>query len=151
MASNRSLVRVSLLGSFALTAALGFAPAGCGLFGHSAPREPMTSSAQNIAGEGTVQVKGGDNGNTEVEVEVKHLAPPARVEADSSVYVVWIQPHNAQIQNVGALEVNGDLVGKLDTTTPHRAFTLTITPEPSARMSAPTHKAVFTSEVNRAE
>jgi hypothetical protein len=52
---------------------------------------------------------------------------------------------------VGALKVDADLVGKLDTTTPHRTFTLTVTPEPSARMAAPTHAPVFTSEVNRAD
>jgi hypothetical protein len=66
-------------------------------------------------------------------------------------YVVWIQPRNAEIQNVGALQVDADLVGKLDTTTPRRVFTLTVTPEPSARMAAPTRGALFTAEVNRGD
>jgi hypothetical protein len=117
----------------------------------AAPKQTMHSSAANTSGEGTVQANAAENGNTRLEVAVKHLSNPSKVASDASVYVVWIQPTNAQIQNVGALEVNEDLVGKLSTTTPHRAFKLTITPEPSARMAAPTHPAVFTSDVNRVD
>jgi hypothetical protein len=126
---------------------LAFSQAGCS----TAPKQTMQSSTENTSGEGTVQAKAGPNGNTEVEVRVKHLSPPSKVAADAIVYVVWIQPRNAEIQNVGALQVDADLVGKLNTTTPHRAFTLSVTPEPGARMAAPTHGAVFTTEVNRTE
>lgn len=128
-----------------------FALAGCGLFGGSEAKQPMKASAENTSGQGTVEAKVGDNGNTEVEVRVKHLSPPSKVAADASVYVVWIQPRNAAIQNVGALEVDEDLVGMLVTTTPHTAFTLTVTPEPSARMAKPSHGPVFTSEVALAQ
>lgn len=124
--------------------------AGC-LFGSGTPKQTMNTSPENTSGQGTVQATLGDNGNTNVEIRVKHLSPPAKVEADASVYVVWIRPHNAEIQNVGALQLDEDLIGKLNTTTPHRAFTLSITPEPSARMALPTHRAVFTSEVNRVD
>lgn len=110
--------------------------------------EPMRPASGNIAGEGTVDARVSDNGNTAIHVRVKHLAPPGRVAADSSVYVVWIRAGNGQLQNVGALEVDDELVGELKTTTPHRTFALTVTPEPSARMAAPTHNPVFTSEVN---
>jgi len=124
--------------------------AGC-LFGSGAPKQNMNTSPENTSGQGTVQATLGDNGNTSVEVRVKHLSPAPKVAADASVYVVWIRPRNAEIQNVGALQIDDDLIGKLKTTTPHRAFTLTITPEPSARMALPTHPAVFTSEVNRVD
>jgi hypothetical protein len=117
--------------------------------GNAAPKQTMHSSQANTSGEGTVQANAAANGNTRLEVAVKHLSSPSKVASDASVYVVWIQPHDAQIQNVGALEVNDDLVGKLSTTTPHRTFKLTITPEPSARMAMPTHPAVFSSDVNR--
>lgn len=135
---------VALLGTLAFSQ-------GCGLFGGSAPKQTMLTSAENTSGEGTVQAKAADNGNTALEVRVKHLSSPSKVADDASVYVVWIKPRNGELQNVGALEVDKDLVGKLDTTTPHRAFTVTVTPEPSARMAAPTHKPVFTSEVNRVD
>ena len=137
-------VAVALVGTLALTEA-------CGLFGSSAPKQTMLTSAENTSGEGTVQANAADNGNTQLEVRVKHLSSPSKVADDASVYVVWIKPRNGELQNVGALQVDSDLVGKLDTTTPHKAFTVTVTPEPSARMAAPTHKAVFTSEVNRTD
>lgn len=120
---------------------------GCGMFGGSDAQHPMQASSENTSGEGTVEATLGANGNTDVEVLVKHLSVPSKVAADASVYVVWLQPVNAQIQNLGALEVDDDLVGRFNTSTPHRAFKLSITPEPSARMSAPTHDAVFSSEV----
>ena len=124
-----------------------FGQTGCGLFSGGS-KEAMRPAAGNIAGEGTVEAKIGDNGNTEIEVRVKHLAAPEKVAADASVYVVWIRPSTGRIQNVGALEVDDELVGKFKTTTPHRAFRVTITPEPSARMAEPTHEPVFTSDVS---
>lgn len=117
----------------------------------SPPKQTMTTSPENKAGEGTVQAKAGSNGNTDLEVRVKHLAAPSKLAPDATVYVVWIKPRNAPIQNVGALEVDSDLTGKLDTTTPQRAFTLSVTPEANPRATAPTHQAVFTTEVNRTE
>ena len=150
----RSIRRVSLppvtFVAVALVGTLAFSE-GCGLFGSSAPKQTMLTSAENTSGEGTVQAKAADNGNTALEVRVKHLSSPSKVADDASVYVVWIKPRNGEIQNVGALQVDEDLVGKLDTTTPHNAFTVTVTPEPSARKAAPTHKAVFTSDVNRVD
>lgn len=149
---HRSQLEVSVMKSFpiAILSLLAFGQTGC-LFGSGAPEQTMKTSPENTSGEGTVQASAGDNGNTQLDVRVKHLSSPPKVEADASVYVVWIRPRNAEIQNVGALLVDDDLVGKLSTTTPHRAFTLSITPEPSARMAAPTHRAVFTSEVNRVD
>ena len=129
---------------------LALSQAACGLFS-SEPTQVMVPSAGNISGEGTVSATAGENGNTQLDVRVKHLPAASKVAADASVYIVWIKPRNGEIQNVGALQVDDDLVGKLKTTTPHRAFTLTVTPEPSARMAAPTHRPVFTSEIDRAE
>lgn len=124
------------------------ATTGCGrLFGGGKTKQPMTASAENTSGQGTLETSMDENGNTQVELLVKHLSTPSKVAAGASVYVVWIRPYNGSIQNVGALQVSDDLVGKFNTRTPHRAFTLLVTPEPSARMSQPTHDAVFTSEV----
>jgi hypothetical protein len=113
----------------------------CSLFGGEGSKQPLKASAENKSGVGTVQ------SNTDLEVEVKHLAPAANVEADASVYVVWLKPRHEAIQNLGALEVDKDLVGTFNTTTPHRSFTLSVTPEPSSRMSEPSHRPVFTSDV----
>ena len=111
----------------------------------------MTPSASVPAGQGTVETAAGDDGNTDVIVRVSHLGQPTNVEADATVYVVWIQAHNAANQNVGALTVNDDLEGTLETITPHRRFTLRVTPEPNGRVSLPTHDPVFTAMVDAQE
>lgn len=133
--------------AFAATGMFAFSTAGCALFGSKSPEQTMVSSKANTSGAGTVRAEIGPNGNTQLEVQVKHLSEPAKVAADASVYVVWIQPRNGQLQNVGAMRIDDELVASLETTTPHRAFTLIVTPEPSPRMAAPSHPAVFTAEV----
>jgi hypothetical protein len=139
---------MSLVGALAL----GVFASGCGLFGGGGTgKQTMTTSAESPAAEGTVEATKADNDNTKIDVRVKHLAAPSKLADDASIYVVWIQPSKGEVQNVGALAIDKDLVGRLETTTPHKAFTLTITPEPSARMAAPTHKPVFRADVNRTE
>lgn len=143
-AISRCSKPIAAIGSVLL---LSVGMAGCGMFGGSDAKQPMNASSDNTSGQGTVEAKRGENGNTDLHVLVKHLSSPSKVESDASVYVVWIQPHNSEIQNLGALVVDDDLVGTFNTTTPHRSFRLSITPEPSARMTEPSHHAVFTSEV----
>lgn len=128
----------------ALTALVG-AQVGCQgmMFWRSKPQE-MHSGAEVPASEGTVRVSDGDNGNSKVSIRVKHLAPPSKIASDSTVYVVWIQPMEGALQNVGALVLDKDLEGSLDTLTPHHRFKVSVTPEPSQRVSAPTHEPVFT-------
>ncbi len=109
-----------------------------------------TSSSPSVpASEGSVDATQVANGNTLVVVHVKHLAPPAKLFQDAIVYVVWIQPRNGELQNVGALKLNDDLKGQLDTLTPHKRFHLIVTPEPGGRGAAPSHPPVFTADVER--
>lgn len=131
----------------ALSALVG-AQVGCQkmMFWRSDP-QVMHSGTGVPAGEGTVRVSEGDNGNTKVSIRVKHLAPPSKIEANSTVYIVWIQPMDGNRQNVGALAVDKDLEGSLDTLTPHRRFKISITPEPNRQVAEPSHEPVFTYNV----
>jgi hypothetical protein len=63
--------------------------------------------------------------------------------------VVWIQPRNGDQQNVGALTLNDELEGRLDTLTPHASFRVVVTPEASGRVAVPAHAPVFTADVER--
>jgi hypothetical protein len=121
--------------------------AGCGMFGGGDKEQTMHASSSSPAAQGTVKTSEADNGNTNLSVRVKHLAPPSKMRSDATVYVVWIQPGEAAIQNVGAMTLNDDLEGRLDTVTPHSSFTVTVTPEPGAQGAQPTHDAVFTTNV----
>ena len=111
--------------------------------------QTMVSGPGVPASQGTVKASKNDNGNTKIEVHVKHLAPPAKVAPDSSVYVVWLQPRDGAKLNIGALVLNRDLEGKLETTTPHRRFQISVTPEPGGHVEAPSHEPVFTTDVER--
>jgi hypothetical protein len=141
----RPAVGLAVLPAIAVLVGLQF---GCQkmMFWRDKPQE-MHSSAEAPASEGTVRVSSGDNGNSRVTVRVKHLAAPSRMAADSTVYVVWIQPREGDRQNVGALTLNKDLEGTLETLTPHRRFKLSVTPEPSGQAASPSHEPVFTYEV----
>ncbi len=109
--------------------------------------QPMVSASEVPASQGTVKATVGDNGNTKVSIRVKHLAPPSKIASDAVVYVVWLQPRNATKQNIGALVLNDNLEGSLDTVTPHSRFLITVTPEPGGKVAEPTHEPVFTAEV----
>jgi hypothetical protein len=111
----------------------------------------MVSAAGVPASQGTVSATKGDNGNTHLSLKVKHLAPPSKVSPDAAVYVVWLQPRNGEVQNIGALTLNDNLEGSLVTVTPHRRFRITVTPEAGGQVALPTHEPVFTSDIERPE
>jgi hypothetical protein len=149
MRINRSTSRPFLfLAVLPAVAVLAVTQLGCQkmMFWRAKPQE-MHSAAEAPASEGTVRVTAGENGNSKLSIRVKHLASPSRMSADSTVYVVWVQPREGERQNVGALTLNKDLEGSLETLTPHRRFTLSVTPEPSGQAASPSHEPVFTYEV----
>jgi hypothetical protein len=65
----------------------------------------------------------------------------------ANVSIVWIKPANGARQSVGQLTVDDNLEGRLETVTAHRAFALTVTPEPNAQVSKPSSKPVFSANV----
>jgi hypothetical protein len=109
----------------------------------------MTSASDVPASEGTVKATLGANGNTNLYVRVKYLAPAFKVRPDATVYIVWLQRPGKVIQNIGALTLTDNLEGSLNTETPYRRFTITITPEPGRQVEQPTHEPVFKSVVTR--
>lgn len=117
----------------------------------------MSSSEQIPAAEGRVETERTGNNNTKLDMEVEHLAPPQRVSANATTYIVWIHPLAAgrdpssegQIQSLGALRVDEDLKGKLSAITPFQHFELFVTAEPSALVQQPTGERLLWSQVTR--
>ncbi|MBK7399076.1 MAG: hypothetical protein IPJ34_23020 [Myxococcales bacterium] len=126
--------------------ALGVFPLGC-----TQEPQPMTAGSEVPASEGTVLATAGANGHTHVVIRVKHLALPGKVQSDSNVYVVWIQPLNGHQLSAGPLTLDIDLQGTFETVTPHRRFLLTVTPEPDPKAAFPTHDPVFSANIVRAD
>jgi hypothetical protein len=110
----------------------------------------LTSGPQTPAAEGKVVAKAGPNNNTKLVIEVKHLAPPKKVNPEGKVYVVWVQgaAENGTPQNLGALKVDSNLKGTLETLTPLRDFRLTITVERSAMLTSPTSSPVLAARIS---
>ncbi|HVH44780.1 MAG TPA: hypothetical protein VM925_20645 [Labilithrix sp.] len=138
-ASNRRL-------AIALSASL-LAAAACAA-GH---KTPLVPTSRTPAAKGTVETRRTVNKNTEVNLEVEHLAPPSNVEQNATVYVVWAQPltPDASPKNLGSLVVGKDRSGSLKTKTPHERFELIVTPEPSSTVSEPSHEPVMKAKVDR--
>ena len=102
------------------------------------------------AAEGTVSVRKDSNQNTDLTIEVKHLAPADRLAVGASTYVVWLAPQGGtkKPQNLGSLAVNKNLNGKLTIITPHQSFDLFVTAEPSVNTPQPTGERVLWTQVN---
>ncbi len=108
----------------------------------------MTTGPSVLGADGQVDVADGPNGNTLVKVSIRHLAPAERVSAGATVYVAWIQSGDGgSQQNVGQIRLDGDRAGMLETVTPFKTFTLTVTAEPLATAATPTANPVLTAKI----
>jgi hypothetical protein len=118
--------------------------------GCAGPQVRMTVTREMPAAEGTVKVGDADNENTSLEVTVKHLAAPEKIAPEATTYVVWaLATGTDSAQNLGALRVDDDLKGSLETVTPLRAFEVFITAEASATARSPSTPRLLTASVER--
>lgn len=127
-------------------------PAALGLmllwpFGDSAKKVSMTPGQEDPAAHGTIAVKTGHNGNTQVHITTKALAQPSALTPPENTYVVWFQPQGQNPQEAGALKVDNGLKGSLDTVTPHRRFKVFITAEKEPNPTKPHGPTVLTADV----
>jgi hypothetical protein len=135
-------------GRFLITILAGSALGGL-LLGGCAHDVPLQTSARIPAAQGQIKISKADNDNTKMKLEVDHLAEPGKMAPGAMTYVVWIQTSPGQVQNVGALMVDGDRHAKLETVTPHRQFQLFVTAEPVATVAAPTTERLLFANVQR--
>jgi hypothetical protein len=129
--------RMRLLSIGVAAAVLAGSISGCaGLFSKS---PHMNVSPGQPAAEGTTSFSKERNGNTKIVLSVKHLADPSKLTPPASHYVAWIQrDKSAPPQNIGALKVDKNLAGKLETETALRSFDLFVTAEGAPDAMKPT-------------
>jgi hypothetical protein len=127
-----------------LSLMLGLALVGCGPTPIKLANSPLTPAAS-----GQITTEESGNGNLRLKIEVKHLAPPEKVDPGARIYVVWVEKAGAPPQNVGALEVDADLTGRLDTVTPFHHFNLMITAEEGPATMSPGGPRVLAASVER--
>jgi hypothetical protein len=99
----------------------------------------LTSSPQIPAAEGKARLHKTKNGNIEIKIAIKHLAPPERIVPGANVFMVWVRglAPDAQAQNLGALRVDKKLNAKMTAITALPSFDLFITCEPSQAVTTP--------------
>jgi hypothetical protein len=100
---------------------------------------PLGTSPEIPAAEGEARMQTTRNGNVEIKLRVKHLAPPGRITPGAEVFVVWARglAAGSEAQNLGALKVDKNLSGKLTASTAMASFDLFITCEQSQTATVP--------------
>lgn len=118
-----------------------------GLGGNAGAR--MDASADIPAAEGRVRYGRAPNGNTSIDLTVKHLADPKKLTPPANNYVVWLRAAKDGVaQNIGALTVDKNLVGRLTTVTALHTFELFVTAEASGQLQQPTGRPLLWSSHN---
>ena len=109
----------------------------------------LTGNSDIPGAEGVVTTSTTNDGNTKLDINVKHLAPPEKVDPAASVFMVWVRGLESDSQPVsqGALIVNSDLNGQMETSTPLRAFELYITPESAQSVTVPAGKTLLSARI----
>lgn len=101
------------------------------------------------AAEGKVITGTDSNGNTQVEVQVKHLAGAEKLTPPRQVYLVWVQARGKDPELLGALCVNDKLEGTLKSSTPYKDFDIFVSAEDSAQAVTPSSTVVLKGTVER--
>jgi hypothetical protein len=109
----------------------------------------LTNTGLTPAAQGKVVSSNDRNGNTEVEVQVKHVASPHSLTPPRQSYLVWVQPRGMQPQLLGALRINDDLEGSLKATTTYKDFDVLITAEDNMKPEAPSNTVILKGTVER--
>jgi hypothetical protein len=101
------------------------------------------------AAEGKVITSTDRNGNTQAEVQVKHLATPQKLTPPRQAYLVWVQPRGKSPELLGVLRVNDKLEGNLTATTPYKVFDIIVTAEDTPHPEMPSDTVVLKGTVER--
>src|SRR4029078_5967618 len=128
----------------ALIGTLGLGGVGCS--GMHEQTWTMSTTDKIPSAMGKVKVKAEKDGNTRVKVAVAPLAQPASA-FDATTYVVWLKPEAGRAQNVGVLNVNKKLEGSLETKTAFKDFSVIVTAEKDANVTAPSGQSVMDTKV----
>ena len=109
----------------------------------------LTNTGAAPAAEGKVITDNDRNGNTGVEIEVKHMATPQSLTPPKQTYLVWVQPRGKDPELLGALRVNDNLEGSLRATTTYKDFEVLITAEDNVKPDTPSSMVILKGSVER--
>lgn len=111
--------------------------------------DKLNNTGATPAAMGKVITDNDRNGNTGVDVEVKHMAAPQSLTPAKTAYVVWIQPRGKDPEVLGLLRVNEQLEGHLKAATNYKDFDIFITAEDNMKPETPSSMVVLKGTVER--
>ena len=115
-----------------------------------AREDRLTNTGVSPAAQGKIITSTDRNGNTKLEVQVKHMATPESLTPSRHSYVVWLAPRGQQPQVLGVLRINGDtLEGSVTGTTTEKVFDVVVTAEDNASPTAPMGTEILKGTVER--
>jgi len=111
--------------------------------------DKLTNTGTAPAAEGKIITDNDRNGNTGIEIHVKHMATPQSLTPARQTYLVWVQPRGKDPELLGALRVNSDLEGSLKAATTYKNFEVFITAEDSMKPDTPSSNVILKGTVER--
>ncbi|MFD0795420.1 hypothetical protein ACFQZX_17490 [Mucilaginibacter litoreus] len=104
------------------------------------------------AAEGHIKISKDDNQNYTVDVMVKRLAEPSRLQPPKEVYVVWMETKSNGLKNLGRLNsssgfFSSGLEGLLHAVTPFKPERVFVTAEDKSNIPYPGSQVVLTTKV----
>jgi hypothetical protein len=139
--------RLGLAGALASTLGFGACAQTNSALGRNETSWTLDAANAVPSAQGKVQVANAKNGNLDVKVETKHLAPAAVAFPGMSTYVVWLTPSDGKPINIGVLSPDNKMNAQLKTKTPYTVFEIMVTAENGAQPLNPSTTEVMSAKV----
>ena len=103
------------------------------------------------AAEGRVKVSKDDNGNNDIQVDIRNLAEAKKLTPSKSYYVVWMETDEGSVKNLGRLNSESGLFSKslkasLNTVSPFKPRRIYVTAEDDPTIQYPGSQVVISTE-----
>jgi hypothetical protein len=135
MGTRESAFKLGVAAAACVAALYGCAPS---LGGH------LNGSGAAGGAEGEVRFRLLPNDDIAIDLSIKHLRDPQRLEPPAWAYVAWIRSsQESPPLNLGTLTVSKDSSGELKTVTQLHAFDLFVTAEPAGTVEQPSGEPLF--------
>jgi len=109
-------------------------------------KAPTTAPA--LGSDAEIVVKKNKTGTYAVTLDVTNLAPPSRLDAEATAFVVWLVAKDLPAVRAGALAYDeGDRRGLLEATSPNASFTVLVTLEKELTPASPSGKGILSTTV----
>ncbi len=98
------------------------------------------------AAEGVVKIKKDKNGNYQIDLTVKYLSNPDRLNPPRSQYIVWLLTQDSLTRNMGRLVSDNKNKARFKNATSFRPTQIFITAENDGEITSPGTQELFRSE-----